>query len=111
MPGMDGFELCRQMKGDSALSRIPFIFLTATYADERDKTLAMMLGAARYLFKPMEPEPLLKVVRQVMAESQETLSEPHADNHTQAEMLEQHRNVLARKLESKVAQLKNRNNS
>ena len=73
MPEMDGFELCREMKGDSEFSGIPFIFISGNYTSKGDKGRALLLGAARYLFKPIEPEPLFNAVREVMAEYPELM--------------------------------------
>jgi hypothetical protein len=44
MPVMDGFTLCRQWKNDKLLKLIPFVFYTATYTDERDRSFALNLG-------------------------------------------------------------------
>ena len=108
MPVMDGFELCRQVKGDSDLNRIPFIFLSGIYDDESYQGLAMALGAVRYLLKPIEPEPLIKVVRKVAAESQGFLAGPKIDNKAQVKVVEQYRDVVSRKFEQKLAELKDK---
>ncbi len=51
MPGMDGFELCRQIKSDLQVSHIPVILLTARSADE-SKLCGYESGADEYLSKP-----------------------------------------------------------
>ena len=58
MPGMDGFELMREIKLDQALLRIPTVFLTA--AQDRDLLLrAFDVGAVDYVTKPFIPEELI----------------------------------------------------
>ena len=54
MPGMDGYEVCRQLKGDARLRLIPVIFLTAR-ADVADEAQGFALGAADYIHKPFSP--------------------------------------------------------
>src|SRR5436190_9526377 len=44
MPRMDGFQLCRELKKDTRMCQIPFIFYTATYTDPRDAAFALSLG-------------------------------------------------------------------
>ncbi|MDP3179808.1 MAG: PAS domain S-box protein, partial [Spirochaetaceae bacterium] len=55
MPDMDGFEVCRILKQDSAGATIPVIFLTAKVmaADEKQ---GLELGAVDYIRKPVDPE-------------------------------------------------------
>lgn len=103
MPIMDGFELCRQLKRDQKLKSVPFIFYTGSYVEKRDTELALELGAARYLIKPMEPEPLLQAIDEVMAESQQATTA--VEDKSESEILELHRDVLARKLDKKIGQL------
>ncbi|MGY0505681.1 hybrid sensor histidine kinase/response regulator [Luteimonas sp. e5] len=58
MPGMDGFDLTRELKADPQLTRIPVVFLTA--AHERELLLrAFEAGAVDYVTKPFIPEELL----------------------------------------------------
>jgi signal transduction histidine kinase len=68
MPEMDGFELCRRIKTNEFFHHIPFIFYTATYVDEKDKKLAMSLGASRFLIKPIDLEKFLKTLEDVIKE-------------------------------------------
>ncbi len=51
MPGMDGFEVCRQLKGNAVTSKIPVIFVTARHA-ESDEEHGLNLGAVDYITKP-----------------------------------------------------------
>lgn len=61
MSEMDGFEVCRKLKGDTVTASIPFIFLTAmAEADEIRK--GMDLGADNYLIKPISLKDLLKAI-------------------------------------------------
>lgn len=54
MPGMDGFEVCQELKNNPATAAIPVIFLSGEIgAEERER--GADLGAADYLTKPVEP--------------------------------------------------------
>jgi putative two-component system response regulator len=54
MPGMDGYEVCRQLKSDAATRDIPVIFLTARTGMEDEKH-GLELGAVDYITKPISP--------------------------------------------------------
>jgi signal transduction histidine kinase len=58
MPGMDGFETCRRLKGCASTQDIPIIFMTAL-ADTVDKVKGLGLGAADYIAKPIQHEEVL----------------------------------------------------
>jgi DNA-binding response OmpR family regulator len=56
MPGMDGFETCRQLKQQEALADIPVIFVTAR-TDVADLARGFAAGAVDYVTKPVkQPE-------------------------------------------------------
>ncbi len=59
LPGMDGFDLCRELR---RRSRVPIVVLSARL-DERDKVAALDLGADDYLVKPFGMEELLARIR------------------------------------------------
>lgn len=62
MPGMDGYEVCGHLKGDSQTSDIPVIFLTAK-SDVADEEKGFDLGAVDYITKPVSPPILLARIR------------------------------------------------
>jgi diguanylate cyclase (GGDEF)-like protein len=62
MPGLDGYEVCRQLKSNPLTSRIPVIFLTAKSTFE-DKIHGLELYADDYLTKPWAQNELLFRVR------------------------------------------------
>ncbi|HEU5196135.1 MAG TPA: response regulator [Methylomirabilota bacterium] len=65
LPGMDGLEVCRRLRGDSATAGLPIIMLTAK-ADEVDRIVGLELGADDYLAKPFSPKELVARVRAVL---------------------------------------------
>jgi putative two-component system response regulator len=54
MPGLDGYETCRQLKANPVTADIPVIFLTARNQVE-DEAMGLSLGAVDYLAKPISP--------------------------------------------------------
>lgn len=54
MPGMDGYEVCRQLKADPRYTQIPVIFVTAMDSRE-DEAKGLALGAVDYISKPINP--------------------------------------------------------
>jgi chemosensory pili system protein ChpA (sensor histidine kinase/response regulator) len=58
MPRMDGFELIRQLRGDSRWRQIPVIVISSRTADKH-RNLAQELGADVFLGKPYQDEQLL----------------------------------------------------
>ena len=58
MPGMSGFELCRQLKDGSGSRELPVLLLTSL-ADPMDIVRGLECGADNYITKPYEPDQLL----------------------------------------------------
>jgi putative two-component system response regulator len=54
MPGMTGFEVCRQLKSDPETNTIPVIFVTAL-AEEADESEGFAAGGVDYINKPISP--------------------------------------------------------
>ena len=71
MPGMDGYDVCREIRKDGSLAKVPIIFLTARTRDE-DRITGFLAGADDYVNKPFNLEELLLRVRAVLRRTQES---------------------------------------
>ncbi|MEH1889122.1 MAG: response regulator [Nostoc sp.] len=58
MPGIDGFETCKQLKSNPRVQDIPVIFMTAL-SETADKVKGLQLGAVDYITKPFQHEEVL----------------------------------------------------
>jgi two-component system, cell cycle response regulator len=66
MPVLDGFETCKLLKKKRTTRSIPVVFLTAEYKEEKDRQLAMQLGADDYIVKPYNSQELVKRIKAVL---------------------------------------------
>lgn len=64
LPGIDGLEVCRQIRTNSSTKDIPVIMLTAK-SDEFDKVLGLELGADDYITKPFSTRELMARVKAI----------------------------------------------
>ncbi|GLI32831.1 response regulator [Desulforhabdus amnigena] len=72
IPGLDGFEVCKELKRDAAFKNVPVIMLTAR-GEEVDRIVGLELGADDYVVKPFSPRELILRIRAVLRRSfQET---------------------------------------
>jgi len=68
MPRLDGLEVCRQLRRESAFARAPIILLTAA-GQEADRARGLDAGADEYLTKPFSPLALLALVEAMVPET------------------------------------------
>ena len=64
LPGVDGFEVLRQIKSTPILKRLPVVILTSS-KEEGDRALSYDQGANSYLAKPVSFDGFLGVVREI----------------------------------------------
>ena len=64
LPGIDGFDICKEIKNDPRYSR-SFIVVVSAKCDEQDKLYAHLLGADCYLTKPFNLTSLLSAVNEI----------------------------------------------
>lgn len=65
LPGLDGLEVCRRLRGRSDADNVPVIMVTAK-GEESDIVTGLELGADDYLVKPFSPKVLVARVRNVL---------------------------------------------
>lgn len=65
MPGMDGYELVRNLRASARTRLIPIVFLTAK-DETADRIAGFRSGVDAYLTKPFEPDELLAVVANIL---------------------------------------------
>ncbi|RKX48784.1 MAG: DNA-binding response regulator, partial [Thermotogae bacterium] len=70
LPGMDGFELVRNLRSSEKYRQVPVIFLSAR-SEEFDKVLGLELGADDYITKPFSVREVLARIRAVFRRIQQ----------------------------------------
>ena len=70
LPGVDGLDVCRRLKGDAKTRAIPIVMLTAK-GTEADVVAGLELGASDYVTKPFSPRVLTARVRAVLRRGSE----------------------------------------
>jgi CheY-like chemotaxis protein len=66
MPGLNGYELCQQVKADPNLQTVPFLFLKGTF-ESFDEEKARSCGADGFIVKPFESQELIAKVKDLIA--------------------------------------------
>jgi two-component system, OmpR family, alkaline phosphatase synthesis response regulator PhoP len=64
LPGLDGLDICRQLKSEESLKSVPVIMLTAK-SEEADVVVGLQMGADDYIAKPFSPKVLLARIKAV----------------------------------------------
>ncbi|MCX7788189.1 MAG: response regulator [Spirochaetes bacterium] len=75
LPGLDGIEVCRRIKGTESLRPIPILMLTAK-AEETDMVIGLEIGADDYITKPFSPKVLVARVRAALRRNKDTALAP-----------------------------------
>jgi len=70
LPGMDGLEVCKILRGERKTASIPIIMLTAK-SQESDKVVGLELGADDYVTKPFSPRELIARIKAILRRGKE----------------------------------------
>jgi two-component system cell cycle response regulator len=65
LPDMDGFELCRRLRGDPLTAFIPIVLVT-TPGQESAVWKALTLGVKGYLVRPLDAQAIVSTVQEVI---------------------------------------------
>ena len=96
MPSMNGYEVCKKLKANPALTHIPVIFVTGR-TDPKDQAQGLMAGAVDYIVKPISaPITMLRVRQQLALVDQRRALEDQVQQRT--EELHETRLQLIRRL-------------
>jgi two-component system, OmpR family, alkaline phosphatase synthesis response regulator PhoP len=68
LPGIDGYDVCKEIRKDSSISYIPIMMITAK-GEEFDKVLGLELGADDYITKPFSVRELVARVKAILRRS------------------------------------------
>jgi len=106
MPGMDGYQLLKEIKSSKKFRKIPFVFYTATYTSKQDEEFAYALGASRFIVKPQEPETFLGMIEKTIKDVREgILTSPEPKHRKEEVYLKEYNERLIQKLEETVTKL------
>lgn len=81
LPGMDGYDICREIRKES---QVPIIMLTAR-GETLDKVVGLELGADDYVQKPFEPSELVARVKAVLRRSEQRPESAEKENPERVE--------------------------
>jgi PAS domain S-box-containing protein len=68
MPGMDGYQLARELRAAPDTAATPIVFYTANYQESETRPFAEACGVARVLLKSADPGVLIQTVDELLAE-------------------------------------------
>ena len=72
MPGMDGYQLARELRAAPDTAATPIVFYTANYQESETRPFAEACGVARVLLKSADPQVLIQTVDELLAERRAT---------------------------------------
>jgi class 3 adenylate cyclase len=99
MPKIDGFEVCRRLKGDTVFGFVPIIMVTAR-TDSQDVVTGLNAGADEYLTKPVDHAALVARVRSMLR-----IKELHDRVEAQAVELASWNRMLEQRVAEQVVQI------
>jgi CheY-like chemotaxis protein len=66
LPRLDGYEVCKRIKGDARTAHVPVVMMTAAYVSVEDAATGQRVGADEYVIKPFLREVLIHNVERLL---------------------------------------------
>ncbi|MEO5334629.1 MAG: response regulator, partial [Magnetococcus sp. YQC-5] len=95
MPGMNGYEICRQLKSNPATRDIPVIFLTSRDT-QNDETMGLQLGAVDFIRKPSSPAVVLTRCRNTISHHRAKIALNRKNDELQLTLVELQKSMRIR---------------
>jgi two-component system cell cycle sensor histidine kinase/response regulator CckA len=102
-PGLDGYELARAVRADSATTATPIILQTAHYLESEVRRIAAQIGIQEVVIKPIEPQDFLDVVAKTLRDKAPVSASAQATSD--ADFHIEHLRLVSAKLLEKVTEL------
>jgi len=101
LPGMNGFDVCQELKFNRATTLVPILMLTAL-GDRESRERGLWVGANAYVTKPYEPNELVRQIRRLLEHRREL-----ADHkvHTRVELCMESDSLLREQLNDLLSDL------
>ena len=77
LPKMSGLDICREVRKDESLNRLPVLMLTAR-GDEADRVVGLEMGADDYVTKPFSPRELIARVKALLRRAEPAVDTPRS---------------------------------
>ena len=104
MPRMDGYRLCYEVRKNTRLQAVPFIFYSATYTSPSDEKLCRDLGGDKYLLKPATGEEISAALREA-ADVAARRTPNRTGSLSESDVMKEYNERLVSKLEEKNIEL------
>ena len=75
LPKLSGLDICREIRKDESLNRLPILMLTAR-GDEADRVVGLEMGADDYVTKPFSPRELIARVKALLRRAEPAVDAP-----------------------------------
>ena len=75
LPKLSGLEICKEIRRDQSLNRLPILMLTAR-GEEADRVVGLEMGADDYVTKPFSPRELVARVKALLRRTEPTGEAP-----------------------------------